>query len=146
MLKVMPWPWLSFSKQIWIRSFKWGTVRSCRSRGWKNIRGQSWRSIRKCWLSQIRAQCTRSVIPSHSWDSKNFQATWLYSKVFVLPKGLFTNYVMRFLLFFDHPPTHGNVLPIISLMTCHTRVCNSNPFADHPPTPTALRNMWTTPK
>ena len=59
MLKVMPWPWLSFSKQIWIRSFKWGTVRSCRSRGWKNIRGQSWRSIRNCRLGQIRDRCAR---------------------------------------------------------------------------------------
>ena len=47
MLKVMPWSWLSVSKQIWIRSFKWGTVHSCKSRGCKNIWGQSWRSQRK---------------------------------------------------------------------------------------------------
>ena len=49
----------SFSKQILIRSFKWGTVRSCRWRGWKNIRGQSWRSIRNCRLGQIRDRCAR---------------------------------------------------------------------------------------
>ena len=46
MLKIMPWPWLSVSKQILIRSFKWGTVHPCRSRGCKNIKGQSWRSIK----------------------------------------------------------------------------------------------------
>ena len=40
----MPWPWLSIFKQILIRSFKWGTVRSCRRRGCKNIKGQSRRS------------------------------------------------------------------------------------------------------
>ena len=34
-------PWLSVFKHIWIRSFKWGTVNSCRSRGCKHIRGQS---------------------------------------------------------------------------------------------------------
>ena len=31
--------------QIWIRSFKWGTEHPCRSRGYKNIKGQSWRLI-----------------------------------------------------------------------------------------------------
>ena len=41
MLKVIARPWLSFSKQILIRSFKRGTVRPCRLRGCKNIRGQS---------------------------------------------------------------------------------------------------------
>ena len=34
------------SKQIWIRSFKWDTVHSCRSRGCKNIWGQSSRLIK----------------------------------------------------------------------------------------------------
>ena len=47
MLKVIPKPLASGSKQIWIRSFKWGTVHSCKSRGCKNIWGQSWRSQRK---------------------------------------------------------------------------------------------------
>ena len=46
MLKVIARPWLSFSKQILIRSFKWGTAHSCKSRGCKNIKGQSWRSIK----------------------------------------------------------------------------------------------------
>ena len=30
-------------------------------------------------------------------------------------------------------------------MSYATKFCNSNAFADHPPTPTALRNLWTTP-
>ena len=42
-LKVMPRLWASGSKQIWIRSFKWGTKHYFWSRGYKNIRGQSWR-------------------------------------------------------------------------------------------------------
>ena len=58
-------------------------------------------------------------------------------------EGPFTNYVTHFLLVFDHPPTYSNVLAIILLMTFHTRVCNSHILADHPPTPIALRNMWT---
>ena len=44
----MPWLWLSLSKQILFRSFKWGTLRSCRSKGHKKkTRGQTWRSKRK---------------------------------------------------------------------------------------------------
>ena len=42
----MPQPWTSGSKQILIRSFKWGTVHSCRSIGCKNIKGQSWSLIK----------------------------------------------------------------------------------------------------
>ena len=47
----MLWPWLSFSKQIGIRSFKWGTVHPCSSIGYKNIKGQSCRLIKNL-LSQ----------------------------------------------------------------------------------------------
>ena len=43
-------------------AFKWGTVHSCRSRGCKNIRGQSWRKIRNCWLSQIRDWCAQGPV------------------------------------------------------------------------------------
>ena len=46
MLKVTPQPWTSGSKQIWIRSLKWSTLHSWRSRGYKNIKDQSWRSIK----------------------------------------------------------------------------------------------------
>ena len=53
----------------------------------------------------------------------------------------FMNYVTHFLLFFDHPPTHSNALAIILLVTYNTRLCYSNVFANHPSTPTALRNM-----
>ena len=53
MLKVITWPWLSFSKQILIRSFKWDTVHSCRSGGCKNIRGQSWRSKKSAVLARF---------------------------------------------------------------------------------------------
>ena len=56
--KIMPQPWTSGSKKIWIISFKWGTVHSCTLRGCKNIRGQSWRSIRNCRLWQIRVRWT----------------------------------------------------------------------------------------
>ena len=44
------------SKQIWIRSFKWGTVHSCWSRGCKDIWGQRWRSQRKLLLPLIFLQ------------------------------------------------------------------------------------------
>ena len=55
--------------------------------------------------------------------------------------GPFTNYVTRFSPFFDHPPTYGNVLTIILFITHHTRVCNSNTLADHPPTPMVVHNL-----
>ena len=58
-----------------------------------------------------------------------------------LPLEPFTYYVTHLLLFFDHPPTYSNVLAIILLMIYDTRLCNSNAFADHPPTPAALRNL-----
>ena len=61
------------------------------------------------------------------------------------PWRLFTNYVTHFLLFFDHPPTHSNALAIISLMTYNAKVCYSNAFANHPPSPAALRNLWMAP-
>ena len=47
-LKVMLLPWASGSKQIWMRSFKWGTVCSCRSNGCKVASLQSLQS-KKCW-------------------------------------------------------------------------------------------------
>ena len=53
-------------------------------------------------------------------------------------KGSFTNYVTYFLLFFEQLPIHRNVLVVTLLMIYHTRVCNSNTFADHPPTPSPL--------
>ena len=59
-----------------------------------------------------------------------------------IPWGLFTNYVTHF---FDHPPTHGNILAMILLKTHHTRVCYHNAFAGHPPTPIAFCNLWTAP-
>ena len=55
-------PWVSGSKQVWSRSFKWVTVNSCRSRGCKNIRGQSWSSgaqKKNHQLGQIRDRCAR---------------------------------------------------------------------------------------
>ena len=67
MLKVMPWPWLSVSKQIWVRSFKWGIVHPCRSRGYKNIRIQGWRSkkiyrISRAWVHQSRIWLSRQFL------------------------------------------------------------------------------------
>ena len=55
----MPWPWLSFSKQILIRSFKWGIVHPCRLRGCKNIRGQSWRLKKSARSARPQAHQTR---------------------------------------------------------------------------------------
>ena len=39
-LKVMPWSWPSGSQQIWIRTFKWGTIHQFWSRDCKNIKDQ----------------------------------------------------------------------------------------------------------
>ena len=55
------------SKQIWIRSFKWVTVHPCRSRGCKNIKGQSWRSIKNllvqpAWAHQWRVGASRQFV------------------------------------------------------------------------------------
>ena len=80
----MPWPWLLISEQIWIRSFKWGTVRSCRSRGCKNIRGQSWRPIRNCQLSQIRDWCARGrcrIFSTSNFDLWYFCSLLTYKSV-----------------------------------------------------------------
>ena len=78
-------------KKMWIRSFKWGTVYPCRLRCCKNIRGQSWESIRNCWLSQIRDWCPRGLadLTDSHWpptlDSDIFAASWhtrVYSNTF----------------------------------------------------------------
>ena len=42
---------------------------------------------------------------------------------------------------FHSATTYSNILSIALLMTYHTGLGNSNTFADHPPTPTALRNL-----
>ena len=47
---------------------------------------------------------------------------------------------------FYHPPTYCNVLAVAYSMTYHSRLCNSNAFADHQPTPIALRNLYTAPQ
>ena len=47
-IKVILLPRASGSKQIWMRSFKWGTVCSCRSNGCKVASLQSLQS-KKCW-------------------------------------------------------------------------------------------------
>ena len=60
--------------------FKWGTVHSCRSRGWKNIRGQSWRSIRNCRLSQIRNWCIQGPADlANSFLTSNFDLWYFCS-------------------------------------------------------------------
>ena len=41
-LKVMLTAWTSGSKQIWIRSFKWGTIEPCRLKDWKVTSLQIW--------------------------------------------------------------------------------------------------------
>ena len=53
-LKVMPRSWFSGSKQIWSRSFNWGTTRSCRLRGYKISEAKfgGWKKI--CQRGRIR--------------------------------------------------------------------------------------------
>ena len=60
---------------------------------------------------------------------------------YIQHKGQFTNYVTHFLLLFDYPPTYCNAFAVILLMTCLSRLCNGNALDDHPPTPTALRDL-----
>ena len=87
MFKVMLWPWLSFSKQIEIRSFKWGTVHSCRSRGCKNIKGQSWRLIKNLpgWLAPGASGSRSAVLAiffvTSNFDLKYFCSLWAFKNV-----------------------------------------------------------------
>ena len=61
-LKVMLLPWASGSKQIWMRSFKWGTVCFCRSNGCKVTSLQSLQS-KKCWdILDSRLQFSRVYV------------------------------------------------------------------------------------
>ena len=83
MLKVMPWPWLSVSKQIWIKSFIWGTVFSCRSRDFKNIKGQSWRSIRNCYSARFEIDA-----PSVRLLRQIFSDLQLWPLIFLQPLNL----------------------------------------------------------
>ena len=57
MLKVIQKLWALVPKQIWNRSFKWGTKLWFWSRGCKDTRGQSW-SLKKniCQLGRPRAR------------------------------------------------------------------------------------------
>ena len=92
-LKVAPHSWVTGSDQIWVRSFKWGTVNSCRLRGYKNIRGQSWRLKKNHQLGRIR-QC-RSKGPAvladffstSNFDSVISAAPW--------PKSMFSTSLRR---------------------------------------------------
>ena len=88
--------------------------------------------------SPVGYSATKAAPSLYQWDD----AAWVMSACFIIfGKGPFTNYITHFLPFFDHPPTHGNVFAITLLMIYHTKVCNSNAFADHPPTSVALRNL-----
>ena len=77
-VKVMPQPWTSGSKQIWIRSFLWDTVLSCMSRDCKYTKGQSWRL-----LKNLPVQPLVRVGPSRQYlfwpptlTSRIFEASW----------------------------------------------------------------------
>ena len=59
----------------------------------------------------------------------------------ICKRGLLTNYVTHFSLFFDHQYTYGNAFAAILLMIYNTRFCYSKAFANHPPTSIALRNL-----
>ena len=77
-LKVVRSPWASSSKQIWIRSFKWGTVHPCRSRGCKNIKGQS--QPTSSALSACRAKLAIFFVTSN-FDLKYFCSLLTYKNV-----------------------------------------------------------------
>ena len=87
MLKVMPWPWVSLSKQVWVRSLKWGTVRSCRSRGCKNIRGQSWRSKKNlpdhagCGCISLKSGWVSNFLSTSNFDLWYFRSLLTYKNV-----------------------------------------------------------------
>ena len=88
-VKIMPCPWLTDSKQIWIRFFKWGTVRSCRSRDYKKVRGHSWRSKKKnCQLCQIQIR----QIQGRAELADFFRSPTLTSNIHAvpLPKWMFS--------------------------------------------------------
>ena len=78
----MPQVWASVSKQIWIRSLKWGTV-CCRSRGCQNIRDQSLRLKRNCWLGLIRINATGA-----SWTGGFFINLQPWPLIFLQPLNL----------------------------------------------------------
>ena len=75
------------SQQICIRSFKWGTLYSFRSRGCKNIQGQSWRMI-KILLVQPTLGALVSSLPdlaifcsTFNFDLKYFCSLFTYKNV-----------------------------------------------------------------
>ena len=86
-LKVVLGSWSSGSKQIRIRSFKWGTVHSCRLRGCKNIKGQSWRSIKNLPVQPaLRASGSRLAalaifLATSNFDLKYFCSLLTYQNV-----------------------------------------------------------------
>ena len=81
----MPWPQLSIFRQIWIRSFKWGTVPPCRSRDCKNIRGQSWKLKKICQISQARSISLKSGWVSNFLLTSNYKsAQYLIWKIWFI--------------------------------------------------------------
>ena len=109
-------------------------------------------------IQEILTKCNISKILF--WNSITYIIITLTSKHYIIItwnsisiglmhfklKGPFTNYVTHFHLFLT---TH---LPIVTLWpyfyqwpTILTNVSNSNAFANHPPTPILLRNLWTAP-
>ena len=74
---------LAFSVEtVWIRSFKWGTVCSCRSGGCKNIRGKSWRSIKIADSPRLETDVPGAQLiwkisfDLQLWHSDIFAASW----------------------------------------------------------------------
>ena len=90
-LKVMLLPWASGSKQIWIRSFKWGTLCSCRSIGCKKTSLQSWQS-KKSWdslgsrLHFSRLYEVNRCSPSDPGSNPGRRKLWRHT--FLRPLGL----------------------------------------------------------
>ena len=74
--------WVAGSNYLWIRSFKWVTVCPFRSRGCKNIRGQSWRFKKIDQISQAPGASVSNLAESAisyrppTLTSDIFAASW----------------------------------------------------------------------
>ena len=98
----MLWSWHSFSKQIRIRSFKWGTVHLCSSRGCKNIKGQIWRLIKNLpvppTLGTLGSSLAELVIffATSNFDLKYFGSLLAYKNVQYLIWKIWVQWVHLF--------------------------------------------------
>ena len=78
-----------------------------------------------------------------SWNYSMEEYSYLHANVIIdftsnLFKGAFTNYVDKFLAFFDHLPPYVDIFYGMNVDKKWT-------FLDHLPTSSCKRSLWTTP-